>query len=288
MVRRSNRRARRKEPGGLPFRRRRDATANQASAAVGSKGGCRWYHRWGGAGIALGLRNSARFVDCKIAYHDRSIEPRFPEHYETIIGVFWHEYLSAMVAIWADSSVAMLVSRHRDAEWLNQAAERLGFSVVRGSTRRGGSRAVWRLRRLCKSHSLGITPDGPRGPRRVMSVGPVFLASLFDMPLVPVGVGYERPWRLPTWDRFALARPFSRARVITGPKLRVPPNLSRDDLEDYRIHAQQMIEQLTCQAEDWANSNYDLRGQISFRGGQLRCHPIHGAPPIVANSSKAA
>jgi lysophospholipid acyltransferase (LPLAT)-like uncharacterized protein len=228
-----------------------------------------WYQRVGGAGFAFGMKTSLRFLDCKIAYHDRSFDPRLSEFNETTIGVFWHEYLALLVAMWAGTPVTMLVSQHRDAEWLNQAAERLGFSVVRGSTRRGGSRAIRELRQLCKTNTLGITPDGPQGPRRKMSLGPVFLASLFEMPIVPVGAGYRRPWRLSTWDRFAIAKPFSRARVIAGPKIRVPKNLSRDQMEDYRAQIERVTDELTAHAEDWANSSYDLRGEISFRRGKL-------------------
>ncbi len=228
-----------------------------------------WYQRWGGAGIAFGLPAASRLLDCKIAYHDKSFDPRLDEFCETTIGVFWHEYLALLVAMWAKTPVAMLVSQHRDAEWLNQAAERLGFSVVRGSTRRGGSSAIRQLRQLCKTNTLGIASDGPRGPRRKMSLGPVFLASLFEMPIVPVGVGYRRPWRLGTWDRFAMAKPFSRVRVIAGPKIRMPKNLSRDDMEDFRLHVERLTEQLTEQAEDWSDSTYDLRGQMTFCGGRL-------------------
>ncbi len=227
-------------------------------------------------------------LDCKIAYHDKSFDPRLPEFYETSIGVFWHEYLALLVGLWADTPVTMLVSQHRDAEWLNQAAERLGFSVVRGSTRRGGSRAIRQLRQLCKTNTLGIAPDGPQGPRRSMSVGPVFLASLFDMPIVPVGVGHRRPWRANTWDRFALGKPFSRARVICGPKIRLPKRLSRDDMDDFRNHIERVINQLTEQAEDWANSRYDIRGQMRFRRGRLSADATIDGPCDSQSISKAA
>jgi len=232
-----------------------------------------WYQRLGGIAFAFGLRNAVNFLDCKIVYHDRSFDPRLPEFHETTIGVFWHEYLALLVAAWSGTPVTMLVSQHRDAEWLNQAAERLGFSVVRGSTRRGGSRAIRQLRQLCKTNTLGIAPDGPQGPRRTMSMGPVFLASLFGMPIVPVGVGHRRPLRLSTWDRFAIGKPFSRARVICGPKIRLPVRIARDEIEDYRMHVEKILNQLTEQAEDWANSNYDLVGQMSFRRGRLSPDP---------------
>jgi hypothetical protein len=235
----------------------------------------------------MGLRASTRWVDCKVAFHDTSFDPRIRapgDSSETVIGVFWHEYLALPIALWSGIPVTMLVSQHRDAEWLTQAAEWLGFSVVRGSTRRGGTRAIRQLRQVCQTNSLGITPDGPLGPRRKMTLGPVFLAALTQMPILPVGVGYRRPWRLGTWDRFAIAKPFSRARAIAGPKFRLPPNARRDDLEDFRGQIESLLAELTAQAEDWANATYDLRGQYSLRGGQLildeDAQPTSSAAPL--------
>lgn len=228
-----------------------------------------WYQRWGGAAIALGMRTAMRTIDCRVAHYDRTMDPILPEFSEPIIGVFWHEYIALPVGVWSGGRVTMLVSQHRDAEWLNQAAERLGFSVVRGSTRRGGSKAILQLRQLCKTNSLGITPDGPQGPRRQMSLGPIFLASLFGMPVVPIGAGFRRPWRANTWDQFALGRPFSRARLICGPKIYVPKRLNRDDMEDYRVYVERMLQDLTAQAEDWAHGDYHIRGEMRYLRGKL-------------------
>lgn len=228
-----------------------------------------WRQQFGGSLLGLGIRGVIRTLDCRIAYHDRSFDNRLPEYDGPSIGVFWHEYLAVLLGLWAHSSVTILVSQHRDAEWLNQAAERLGFSVVRGSTRRGGSKAILQLRQHCKTKTLGIAPDGPLGPRRRMSLGPIFLASLFEMPIVPVGVGYRRPWRAQTWDRFALCKPFSRARVICGPKIYVPRRMSRDDMEDHRVIVEQNLSLLTAQAEDWAENAYNIRGQMRLHRHRL-------------------
>lgn len=102
--------------------------------------------------------------------------------------------------------------------------------------------------------NLAITPDGPRGPRRCLAPGRVFLASKLNLPLVPFGIGYDRPWRMPTWDRFALPRPYSRARVVTGPRLHIPPDLDRESLEIHRQYVESLLNQLTDEAERWAAS----------------------------------
>jgi lysophospholipid acyltransferase (LPLAT)-like uncharacterized protein len=217
-----------------------------------------WYKRLGGLACAVGLRRAIDFLDVEIAYYDRSIDPRQPEYFEPCIYLFWHEYLALLVGQWAHCPITMLVSQHRDAEWLNQIADRLGFTIVRGSTRRGGSQAIRELRRVCKTQSLGITPDGPRGPRRQMAMGPVFLASMFQMPIVPVGIGYCRPWRFNTWDQFALGRPGSRARIVTGPKMYLPAKMERDEMESTRVRIESMINQLTRFAEQWATQGFHV------------------------------
>ncbi len=148
----------------------------------------------------------------------------------------------------------MLVSQHRDADWLTQSAEYLGFNYVRGSTTRGGTKAIRELKKRSKTRSIGITPDGPRGPRRKMAPGPVFMASLLKMPIVPVGFGYQRPWRLNTWDKFAVPKPFSRARIVMGPKIRIEPRMDREKIDDICLQIEKLTTDLTTVAENWADS----------------------------------
>ena len=213
---------------------------------------------WGGMAAALYLRQATLALNTRIAYYDISVDPARHEYSEHCIHVFWHEFIVLAVGHFSYSPVTMLVSQHRDADWLTQSAAHLGFQHVRGSTTRGGSAAIRQLKRSSKITSIGITPDGPRGPRRQMAMGPIFLASLLRMPIVPVGFGYERPWRLNTWDRFAIPKPWSRGRIIMGPKIVIPPKLAREQMEDYRRAIEQMTNDLTAVAEDWAFSGKQL------------------------------
>ena len=82
------------------------------------------------------------------------------------------------------------------------ALHHMGFDCVRGSTYRGGARAIWELLERSRRQHLTITPDGPRGPRRQFAQGPIYLASRLQLPLVAMGFGYDRPWRVNSWDRF--------------------------------------------------------------------------------------
>ncbi|HVX61210.1 MAG TPA: hypothetical protein VHC19_11425, partial [Pirellulales bacterium] len=102
--------------------------------------------------------------------------------------------------------------------------------------------------------NLTITPDGPQGPRRVLAQGPIYLASKLGLPLVLLGMGYDRPWRARSWDRFAVPRPFSRARAVVSPEIHLPRDLDRDGVEHYRREVEQLLNRLTLEAEAWAES----------------------------------
>lgn len=203
-------------------------------------------------------------LDMKICHYDRSVDPARPEYNEHCIFAFWHEYIGLILPRWGHVPLSVLVSKHRDGEWVNQTASALGMNVVRGSTSRGGTQAIRDLKKHGKFSSITFTPDGPRGPRREMALGPVYLASVLQMPIVCVGAGFDNPWRLKTWDRFAIPRPFSRGRVIFGPKIYLPRKMGRDDLEASRQKIQSLTTDLTVQAENWAESGANFRSQQPF------------------------
>ena len=115
-----------------------------------------------------------------------------------------------------------------------------------------------------KTHSLGITPDGPKGPRREMALGAVYLASRLQKPIVPVGFGYERPFRLNTWDQFAIPKPGSRVRAIMGPKIIIPRKADRDELEASRVSIADNITRLTMICEESANSGKSIESEEIF------------------------
>ena len=224
----------------------------------------RFTRKLASTGLGVGLQQVLRTTDLETAYYDTTVDPARPEYNEHCIFVFWHENLAIMLPSWPNIPVTLLVSLHRDAEWLVETADFLGFNAVRGSTTRGGSAAIRQLKQQSKKSSLVVTPDGPQGPRRQMAMGPIFLASRLQMPLVPVGVGYDRPWRLNTWDRFAIPRPFSRARVIGGPKIRLPKRLSRTGMEDCRIKFQALLNEMNDYADLWAASGFRVMQQKPF------------------------
>jgi hypothetical protein len=216
----------------------------------------------GGLLASVLIRRWMGTLDYQAAFYDRSVDPCRPECRGQKIYIFWHEYILFPIYLRGHCNLSMLLSRHRDAEILSHVAYHLGFGFVRGSTNRGGVSALRELLRNSRRMHLTITPDGPRGPRRQLAPGPIFLASKSGLPLVATGYGYDRPWRLGSWDRFAIPRPFSRGRAISSPEIHVPPNLDRQGLEYFRQKVQGLLSRLTKEAEDWAASGARKPGQV--------------------------
>lgn len=170
------------------------------------------------------------------------------------IYLVWHEHLLAPLYLRPHANVSILISRHRDADVLEVIARASGFGCVRGSTNRGGATALRQLAERGRQQHLVITPDGPRGPRRRLATGPVFLASRLGLPIVPIAVAYDRCWQLPSWDRFAVPIPFTTGRVIVGSEISVAGNLDRAGLENHRSEIESEFLRWTEEAQAWAST----------------------------------
>lgn len=204
-------------------------------------------------------------LDVKVDFGDPTVDPVHRDYRGAKIYVFWHENILLPLSLRGHSNISMLLSRHWDADVLARVAHMNGFGTVRGSTFRGGSAALRELAERAAEGNLTITPDGPRGPRRTLAAGCVFLASTLNIPLVAMGVGYARPWRVSTWDRFAIPRPFSRARCIVSRAIKIPPTLERDGIEWHREGVERLLVHLSDEAEAWASAGTRRPGERPAR-----------------------
>lgn len=202
--------------------------------------------------------------------YDLSVDPADASFHGPAIYVFWHEYIPLPIYLRPHCRLAMLISQHQDAEILQHVANFAGLDVVRGSSNRGSTAALRELIERGKGMNLAITPDGPRGPRRKLAQGCIYLSSRLEIPIVPIGFGYDRPWRnRKSWDHFAVPRPYSRCRAILGPRLQMPPGLEKQDIELHRQWVESQLEKLTTLAEDWAERRCDVtESEIIFRAPQ--------------------
>jgi lysophospholipid acyltransferase (LPLAT)-like uncharacterized protein len=198
---------------------------------------------------AVVIRVALATLRPRVASLDRRTHPTDPAEGRNIYA-FWHESLLAPAS--RPGKVNVLISLHADGELIAQVCRRLGIGVVRGSTKRRGGPAILEMLSSGEDAHLAITPDGPRGPRRQVQMGVVFLASHAGLPIVPIGIGFSHVWRAKSWDRFAVPLPFSRVHAVVGKPLVVPPDLPRPAMEEYRLKLEAEMLALTAAAEAWA------------------------------------
>jgi lysophospholipid acyltransferase (LPLAT)-like uncharacterized protein len=180
------------------------------------------------------------------------INPRRRDLQGRYIYAFWHETVLLPCYAFGRRKILCLISEHADGEMIAQICHHVGFGVVRGSTTRGAVKALRTMIRLAEKHHFAVLPDGPRGPRRHIELGLIFLAARTGLPLVLAGIGYDRPWRMPTWDRFAVPRPWSKAVILTEEPLFVPADTTRAQMEEFRKLAEETLNRLTAAAEKLA------------------------------------
>src|SRR5690606_37095218 len=125
------------------------------------------------------------------------------------------------------------------------------LDVIRGSSSRGGSRALLEMIHSGAPKHLAVTPDGPRGPRRQMQPGIVTLAANSGLPVLLYGVGYVRVWRAPSWDRWAVPLPFSTITGVVSEPIYVPRDLNRAELKEQQEMLENRMHELTARAETW-------------------------------------
>lgn len=166
---------------------------------------------------------------------------------------FWHRCVLSAMWLFRGRQLAVMTSQSRDGEYIARAIRRFGFVPVRGSSSRGGQRALLELDGLLeKTHGVAFTIDGPRGPRYVAKKGPVVLARISGVPIMAFYVAVERAWVLPSWDAMLIPKPFSRVYVRVARKIFVPPDADDAALERYQTEMQAALERVT----EFAESQY--------------------------------
>jgi lysophospholipid acyltransferase (LPLAT)-like uncharacterized protein len=165
---------------------------------------------------------------------------------------FWHGRLLMMGSAWqrAPRSFQMLISSHRDGALISRTIAHLGFATLAGSPKRGGMAALRSMQRLlAEGVSVGVTPDGPRGPRMRAKPGAIKAAQWSGAPLLPVTYAVSRRRMLDSWDRFCLALPFSRGVILWGAPIAVPRHVDAAELERLRRRLEDRLNDLTAEAD---------------------------------------
>jgi len=168
-----------------------------------------------------------------------------------IIAAFWHGRLLMAPTGWRyRAPLAVMVSHHHDGEMIARTVHHFGVRTVRGSTTRGGAKALREMLHVVQGgNSVAITPDGPKGPRMRAQSGIVLLAQLSGAPIVPATYAVSRRRLASSWDRFVIALPFSRGLYLWGAPIHVAPDANEAALEAARLEVERSLNELTQAAD---------------------------------------
>ena len=197
-----------------------------------------------GATLRVDRRSFAELVE-----HARTRRP-------TLLVVWHHQLFLASWLIHRELvrrgvPIVVLISRSRDGTMASEIGRLLGAEVVRGSTSRGGGAALRQLLRAAASGGTPlIIPDGPRGPALSCKPGAIALAELGRLSVLPLGLAVDRAWRLRSWDRLVVPKPFARLSVVIGGRREVPASLDHAGRELARRELEAELNHLTAAAAE--------------------------------------
>ena len=163
---------------------------------------------------------------------------------ERLILAAWHETMGIGVCAHRDRGYHTLTSHSFDGELAARVVRHFDIWAVRGSSSVGGSRALADLDKVLEYSTVGVTVDGPRGPRRVAKPGVAILAARTGTPIAPIAFAASRAWRLDSWDRFVIPKPFSRILCVRGDPIPPPPDTSAEAIEATRQRVERELNQL--------------------------------------------
>ncbi|MGI8783666.1 MAG: lysophospholipid acyltransferase family protein [Acidobacteriota bacterium] len=182
------------------------------------------------------------------------------------IYVFWHGRILMATYFWRCRNIVVMTSQNFDGEYIARIIGRFGFGSARGSSSRGGVRALIQMSRVLKRGSdVAFTIDGPRGPRHVAKPGALWLARRSGEAILPFHIESARRRELRSWDRFQIPRLFSPTKIWIAPPIEVSPEASDSELEEKQRLLQETLDRLTEQGRRWVEQ---IRGQASGVSGQ--------------------
>lgn len=164
---------------------------------------------------------------------NRHIPEKYWQQDKPFICVFWHNRVLMTVYGWnREKPFNMLISKHSDGKLIAHVMNIFNIKTVEGSKSKGGLDALRALLRTLKEgESIGITPDGPRGPRFKISDGVMTIAQLSGCDIIAGAYGVKRRKILGSWDRFILALPFTKGYFVWGDPLSIPSKITPKERE---------------------------------------------------------
>lgn len=161
--------------------------------------------------------------------------------------------------------IHMMVSYHRDGQFIARTVKNFGIDTVVGSSSKGGAKALRdMIKLLAGGANVGLTPDGPRGPRMRASAGIISLARLSGAPIVPAAYSINRGWNLGSWDRFLIGGLFGRGVYAWGDPIYVSRDADTDAQEQARLKIETALNELTDEADRFSGRTPIVPAEVSI------------------------
>ena len=194
---------------------------------------------------------------CRVSEFGREIETRYlaSNPGKGLLYATWHRGLFFIVYWYRNLNAVSIASASEDGELAAQAAKRFGWITARGSSSRGGRQAFQKMERyINKGYKGGLVADAPRGPRFVSKLGIIYLAKRTEIPIIPAIWSADRYWKLNSWDRTIIPKPFARIVTLYDDKyIHVPPDASRNACEEYRRQLDDTLNRIMYQVDHFFN-----------------------------------
>ena len=169
---------------------------------------------------------------------------------------FWHDRMVTSTYFFRNRGIIVLSSQSFDSEYTARCIQRFGFGIIKGSSSRGAVAGLVGMIRAMKAGApAAFTVDGPKGPRYEVKSGPLLLAKKTGNPLVPFVIECKRFWRVKSWDRLQIPKPFTRANVLFAEPIYVDARADDDELESKRIELQAALDRLVEDCKTWRNAS---------------------------------
>jgi len=185
------------------------------------------------------------FATCRVKVRGDGPLVEFVRAGNTGIAAFWHYSFLFLFHYFRDFPAAVMVSASRDGEYIARLAQLMGHVPVRGSSHRGGVKALRdMIEQLRQGRNSAIVADGSQGPARRAQAGCILMASKSGKPIFPVAWAADRALIFRSWDRTVVPLPFARIVVRVGEPLAVPPAVTSEQVEAYRLELEQRLNRL--------------------------------------------
>lgn len=213
--------------------------------------------------VMIRLADIVFFLSIKTLGSLTRFEVRRAEHLDNIeaagklpIVALWHDRIFLGTYFLRNRGLVVMTSKSFDGEYIARFIQRFGFGAVRGSSSRGGSKALVKMIKAMRAGlPMAFTVDGPRGPRYEAKLGPIILAKKTGNPILPFIVEPRRFWTVKSWDKMQIPQPFTHALAIIGEPIYVDADSNDTDVESKLAELQNRLDDLVKQGKEWSGRN---------------------------------